>query len=230
MQKLFKILFFISIFIICLSIGILLMKQILDPGESPLIDNSKNNHLQSANQMKLIVFLVDEIDQNKPNVESVWAVNLFFDDPRQLTFIPLTDSSEKDFKKLSGRFYLNEKNELSESTMNSFEKYFLTSWDGSIIIDRNTVSYFFSWLTENQITVTGALSNNSSESDLKFHNLTYLCDYLNNKTTNLSNPIDWQNISSKDFITSLSIDEVLLGLETMTGETPPKCKFIPNNQ
>ncbi len=67
MQKFFKILFFISIFIICLSIGILLTKQILNPGEFPLTENSKNHHLQSANQMKLIVFLVDEIEQNKPN-------------------------------------------------------------------------------------------------------------------------------------------------------------------
>ncbi len=164
---------------------------------------------------------------NKINrtLESVWAVNLYFNEPRQLTFIPLTDTSEKDFKKLSGRFYLNKNNELSDSTLNIFEKYFLTTWDGSIIIDQNAVSYFLAWFTENQITITGT----TSESDPKFHNLNYLCDYLNNKTNQRSNPIDWQNISSKDFITSLSIDEILLGLQAMTGETPPKCKLILSN-
>jgi hypothetical protein len=226
MQKIFKILFFISIFIICLSIGVFLTKQVLNPGESTLTDNSENQPLQSANQMKLIVFLVDELEQKNPHLESVWGVNLYFNEPHQLTFIHLTDTSENNYKKLSKRFYINDKKQLSEATLNNFEKYFLTTWDGSLIVDQDAVSYFYSWLTENQITVTGL----QSEADLKFVNLTNLCDYLNQKTSPLATMVDWQNMSSKDFLTSLSVDEVLLGLQTVTGNTPPKCKLLSDNK
>ncbi|MAT41007.1 MAG: hypothetical protein CL609_01610 [Anaerolineaceae bacterium] len=226
MQKIFKILFFISIFIICLSIGVFLTKQVINPEESTITENSENQQLQSANQMKLIVFLVDEIEQKKPQLESVWGVNLYLNEPHQLTFIPLTDISENDFKKLSKRFYITDKKELSEATLNYFEKYFLTSWDGSLIVDQDAVSYFYSWLTENQITVTGT----QSESNDKFINLTSLCDYLNQKTSPPSKMVDWQNMSSKDFLTSLSVDEVLLGLQAISGNTSPKCKLILNNQ
>lgn len=222
MYKFAKILFFICIFIICGFGGAYLTKQALGSQTFSALKGTDNNQLLSTNQMKLIVFYVDEIEHRSPILNSVWAVNIYYDEPYQLTFIPLTNLSDKNFNKLSKHFFINEKNELAETTLTTFKKYFNTNWDGSIVIDQAGAAYFLSRLTENQIAVTG----NFLEPEPKRQNLFNFCDYLNEKTTPISNTIDWALVSSNDFITSLSVHETLLGIQTITGETPPKCRII----
>ncbi len=222
MRKFFKIFFPLLFFTICLYGGILLGKQTVNPKDSASPENSPITDYQSPNQMKLIVFFVDEIEQKNPTLQSVWSVNLYYNEPHQVSFIPLTDPSQPDFKKLSRHFLINEHNALAPAALRSYEKNFLTSWDSSIILDQDAVVYFFSWLTAHQISATWG----DLETTTEFQNLWQLCTFLNEKTTSVPGSIDWQVVTQKDFITSLSIHDLFQGLQTFTGDTPPNCKII----
>lgn len=217
MGKVFKFLAYFFIIFIFLAAGIFLMREFIGPVDSTVDQTAFEGDFPAVNQKHLIVFLVDEINEKKPQLISVFAVNLFIEEPRQITFLPLTFKTDEDYEKLSKQFHIKD-NAVTEGTIKAFEKHFDTSWNGVILLDKNAVDYF---------TLSFLGTNPQLENTENFMpKLNAICQQLNEVSENPLYGFIWKQILNIDFFTTFGFGELQTTVEAMSENPPPKCQII----
>jgi hypothetical protein len=147
MQKFLRLIIILFLFIVCLLIGANLANVTLT-GERNVVINQDSS---DENQTRILIFVVDQLENRKPNLTSVWSVIFYYQDSKGLMFIPLTDQTNENFNELENAFILTSEKFIHERTVKFFNTKFKTKWDSAIVLDQYAINYLTSWISQNEI-------------------------------------------------------------------------------
>jgi hypothetical protein len=183
----------------CLLIGAKLANVSLSSDENIVI----NNDTQEQNQMRMLVFIVDELNKKNPELSAVWSVIFYDQDSSGLMFIPLTDVNADGFKDINRSFILTTEKNPHEKTIKFFNTKFKTKWDAYIILDRYAVEYLLKWITRD------SLDMNSMVELSKPNLIQNMCASITSGELIALDTLEWTLISPDHFKTNLTFDRIV---------------------
>ena len=216
MQKFLRILIIIFLFLMCLLIGAKLANVSLSGDENIVI----NNNTQDQNQIRLLVFIVDELNKKNPELNAVWSVILYDQDSSGLMFIPLTDTNSEGFKEIKRSFILTTEKNPHEKTIKFFNTKFKTKWDAYILLDRYAVEYLLNWITRNSLDV------NSMVELSKPVLIQNMCASITTGKLITLDTLEWNLISPDHFKTNLTFDRIVAGWQKLSDSNVILCEII----
>ena len=200
----------------CLLIGAKLANVSLTGEESIVI----NNVSQEQNQIRMLVFVVDELNKKNPELTAVWSVIIYDQDSSGLMFIPLTDVNVDGFKDLDRSFVLTTEKDPHEKTIKFFNTKFKTKWDVHIVLDHYAVDYLLTWMTHGSLDINSIMEG--SKSDL----IETLCASITSRELNSLETLEWTLINPDHFKTNLSFDRILESWQTLSESSEILCEII----
>lgn len=218
MQKFLRILIIIFLFVMCLLIGAKLANVSLSGNENVVI----NNNTQEQNQMRLLVFIVDELNIKNPELTAVWSVVIYYQDSNGMMFIPLSDVNSDGFKDIKRSFLLTSEKEPHEKTLKFFNTKYKTKWDAFIVLDRFAVEYLLKWMTNASFDV------NSTVDVSKSVLIQNMCASITSSNLNSLELLEWTSISPIHFKTNLPFDRIMDGWQKLSESNSILCEIIEN--
>ena len=216
MQKFLRILIIIFLFVMCLLIGAKLANVSLSGDENIVI----NSNTQDQNQMRLLVFVVDELNKKNPELNAVWSVIIYDQDSSGLMFIPLSDIYTDGFKDIKRSFILTTEKDPHEKTIKFFNTKFKTKWDAHIVLDRYAVEYLLKWITHESLDVNSIVE--ASKTAL----IQNMCSSITSRELNALETVDWTLISPDHFKTNLTFERIVNGWEKLNQSNAILCEII----
>ncbi len=216
MQKFLRILIILFLFIMCLLIGAKLANISLSADENIVT----NPDTQEQNQIRLLVFVVDELNQKNPRLSAVWSVIIYYQDTKGIMFIPLTDKNEDEFKDFNRNFVLTSEKESHEKTIKFFNTKFKTKWDANIVLDRYAVEYLLKWITYESLDINTWVDVSNSAL------IVNMCESITSRELNSLETLEWSLILPDHFKTNLSFDRIMEGWQKMSESNPILCEMI----
>lgn len=200
----------------CLLIGAKLANVSLSGDENIVI----NNETQEQNQMRLLVFVVDELNKSGPELNAVWSVIIYDQDSSGFMFIPLSDVNSEGFKDIKRSFILTAEKDPHEKTLKFFNTKFKTKWDAHVVLDRNAIEYLLKWITHE------TLDGNSSVEVSKSVLIQNMCASITSRELNALETIEWSLISPDHFKTNLTFDRIVDGWQKLGKSNALLCEII----
>ncbi len=223
MQKFPRYFFYASVFVIFLFSGIFLAQKIISVFNAQEAENNENK-IQATNQIQLIIFFIDEMEVETPKLSGIWSVNIFEQDPKQITFMELTGPENENFLKISQQFSLDEQKNPNLKTIDTLERLYKMKWDGVVILDQQASKKFSKWISENVAEDPSTIENLvTNPSPVNF------CDYLTLHDQSPISTFDLNILNNTDFHTTLSFEDIIGLTKIITSSPPPKCKIVPVN-
>jgi len=197
MQKFLRILVVILLFMMCLLIGAKLANISLEGDQSTVKQPGAQENLQH----RLLVFVVDELNDNNPNLISVWSVIIYYQDAKGIMFIPLTDNTMEDFREYKRSFLLKENKFPQDKSLKFFNTKFKTRWDATIVLDDYAKKYLIGWLNQTS-------DINNTFENLEIDIVDQLCATLTSRQENSLESPDWNLIIPAHFSTDLTFENM----------------------
>ncbi len=216
MQKFLRLLIIIFLFMMCLLIGAKLANLSLS-GDENIVTNNQN---QEQNQIRLLVFVMDELNKKNPELNSVWSVIIYDQDSSGLMFIPLSDLSADGFKDIKRSFVLTAEKNPHEKTIKFFNTKFKTKWDAHIILDRYAIEYLLKWITQDSLDV------NSMVEVSKPVLIQNMCASFISRELSPLDTLEWTLISPDHFKTNLTFDRTVDLWQKLTESNDILCEII----
>ena len=216
MQKFLRILIIIALFMMCLLIGAKLANVSLSADEN----STTAPDTQEQNQIRLLVFVVDELNQKNPRLNAVWSVIIYYQDSKGIMFIPITDKNEEGFKDLNRNFVLTSDKNPHEKTIKYFNTKFKTKWDANIILDHFAADYLIQWITHSSFDMNAMVQ--PSNSDL----IENMCALITSRELSSLDTLEWTVITPDHFKTNLAFDRIMDGWQKLSEDNPILCEII----
>jgi len=216
MQKLLRLLIILFLFIVCLLIGANLANVTL-----PENNNRTNLVAADETQTKYLIFVIDNFENRKPQLQSVWSVIFYYHDSYGIMFIPLTDKTKPNFDELEKSFILTPEKELNERTIKFFNTKYRTKWNASIVLDQIALIHLLEWVSNNQI-------NEAPESlTLTTGHIDSVCSSLSSNIPSIEG-VDWSLLIPGRFKSNLSIDQMKSVWDNLVDSSSLLCEIIEN--
>lgn len=187
------------------------------------LPENKNTFFSPKNledeQLRLLVFVVDDLESKRPALISVWSVIFYYQDAHGLMIIPLVDNQQEDFIDYKKFFLLTTGKIPHEKTIKYFNTKFKTKWNNSVILDLFSVNQFIEWITNNQASFS--LNTELNQSFYQF-----FCNSISEKPTKSLSSLDWSQVKSDHFKSDLSLEELTQVLQKLTDSQQLLCEFI----
>jgi hypothetical protein len=214
MQKIFRILIIIFLFTVCLLLGANLANITLP-------ENKLQSNLEESeeSQAQILIFVVDDFDNRKPQLQSIWSVVFYWQDTKGIMFIPLSDQSNTNFEELKKSFLLTAEKDLNDRTIKYFNTKFKTKWNSSIVLDKIALQTLLPWISSGQIT---AIPNNNAE---EIATINSICSLLAINTPYMES-LDWASFYATRFKSNLNVDEMTQIWQKIQGSDPLLCEII----
>ncbi|MBW6471671.1 MAG: hypothetical protein K0B14_00985 [Anaerolineaceae bacterium] len=216
MQKILRILIIIFLFMMCLLIGAKLANVSLSGDENIVI----NNDMQEQNQIRFLVFIVDELNEKNPELKSVWSVIIYDQDSSGFMFLPLTDVNAGGFKDIKRSFILTTEKDPHEKTIKFFNTKFKTKWDAHIVLDRYAVEYLLNWITRDSLDVNSMVE--VSQPVL----IQNMCTSIISRELNPIETLEWTLINPDHFKTNLQFDRIVERWQNLRISNTILCEII----
>jgi hypothetical protein len=200
----------------CLLIGAKLANLSLSGDENVV----NNNQDQKQNQIRLLVFIMDELNKKNPELISVWSVIIYDQDSSGLMFIPLPDLSAEGFKDIKRSFVLTAEKNPHEKTIKFFNTKFKTKWDAYIVLDRYAVEYLLKWITQDSLDVTLMVE---VPKPVLIQNM---CASITTGELSPLDSLEWTLISPDHFKTNLTFDRTVDVWQKLTESNDILCEII----
>lgn len=214
MQKFLRLLIILFLFIICLLIGANLANVTL-----PDNDNRTNLAEVEGTQTQILLFIVDNFENRKPQLQSIWSVILYYQDSKGIMIIPLTDRTKPNFEELEKSFILTPEKDLSERTVKYFNTKFKTKWNSTIVVDEIGLPHLLNWVSNGQINVPG------EDFSLEHGHIDVICSSISNKVPSFEN-LNWSPLSPNHFKSNLNIDQMKSIWSNFDQSTSLMCEII----
>ncbi len=223
MQKFFRVFIVIIFFFACLFAGVYLAGFTNSDSQQSL----STNELDNTNQVNLLVFVVNQFDEKKPEFHSAWSVILYYPNPKGFVLVPLSSLSENNQNEISRNFKLDSKKFPTKNTIKFHEDKFNAQWDGEIVLDIQAIQFLLNWLTNDSISIDPMFQNEESNSIENINKTTIsLCKYLSDNPLPDWNKLNVSTIFQSHFQSSLSNESMEKIWNIMRDEIPPKCEII----
>lgn len=196
MQKIFRILIIIFLFVVCLLIGANLANITLSEKTQ-----TTNAQLSDDSQNQILIFVVDDLENRKPQLQSIWSVILYWHDTSGIMFMPLSDQLDPNFDEFKKSFLLTPEKSLNDRSMRYFNTKFKTKWNSYIVMDRTSLQLFVSWVSGGSI-----LDFPESLPD-SISTIQTICNNFPGNFPSIDN-IDWASFQPSHFISNLSIEQM----------------------
>lgn len=216
MQKFLRIVIIIFLFMMCLLLGAKLANVSLPADEI----STTNPVTQDQNQIRLLVFVMDELNQKNPKLNAVWSVIIYYQDSNGIMFIPITDTDKEDFKDINRNFVLTSEKNPHEKTIKYFNTKFKTKWDATIVLDHYAADYLIQWVTHASYETNAMVQK--SNSDL----IENMCASITSRELNSLETIEWTLITPDHFKTNLEFDRIIDGWQKLSDDNPILCEII----
>jgi len=216
MQKFLRLLIILFLFIVCLLIGANLANVTLPE------NNNKTNLVEvDETQTQFLIFVIDNFENRKPQLQSIWSVIFYFQDSNGIMFIPLTDKTQPNFDELEKSFILTPGRELNERTIKFFNTKFRTKWNASIVFDQIALTHLLKWVSNNQINET------PDSLSLTTIHINTLCTSLPNNIPSIEE-LDWTLLYPDHFKSNLSTDQMKSIWHKFEDSSSLLCETIEN--
>lgn len=196
MKNFFRVLIIIFLFVVCLLLGANLANITL-----PETTQSSTTQLTDNTQNQMLIFVVDDFDNRKPQLQSVWSVILYWHDNSGMMVLPLSDPSNPNFDEFKKSFLLTNEKELNERSSKYFNSKFKTKFDNFIVLDQLALQQLLTWISNGSIVELSANIIDSTST------IKTLCAYLSSDKPSL-NGFDWGTIFSSHFKSNLSAEQM----------------------
>ncbi len=216
MQKFLRILIIIFLFMMCLLIGAKLANVSLSANDSVVI----NSDTQDQNQMRLLVFVLDDLTQKNPRLNEVWSVIIYYQDAKGIMFIPLSNKNDVGFKDLNRNFVLTSEIEPHQKTIKFFNTKFKTKWDANIVLDQYAVEYLTQWITQSSLDLNSLVGESNSTL------IENLCTSIGSQALNSLETLEWTLIIPNHFKTNLPFGRMMDGWQKLGSGNPILCEMI----
>lgn len=200
----------------CLLIGAKLANVSLSGDENIVIKNDT----QEQNQMRLLVFIVDELNKKNPELSAVWSVIIYDQDSSGFMFIPLSDKNTDGFKDIKRSFVLTAENNPHEKTIKFFNAKYKTKWDAHIVLDMYAVEYLLNWISHESLDVNSLVE--FSKSIL----LQNMCESITSRELKPLETLDWTLISPDHFKTNLTFVRIMNRWQKLSESNEILCEII----
>ena len=216
MQKFLRLLIILFLFIVCLLIGANLANVTLP-------ENNNRTNLAEADetQTQFLIFVIDNFENRKPQLQSIWSVIFYYQDSYGIMFIPLTDKTKPNFDELEKSFILTPERELNERTIKFFNTKYRTKWNSAIVLDQIALTQLVNWVSNNQINLTP--ENLSLTTD----QINTLCSSLTDKIPPIEG-LDWSLFYPDHFKSNLGIEEMNSIWNNFIDSNSLLCEIIEN--
>jgi len=217
MQKFLRILIIISLFIACVLIGAQFAKATLE--QNPAF--SGNNPPSQKEQLKLLVFVTDDLTKEKSELISLWAVNIYYQDSAGVMMIPITTVNQENYDRFSRSFYLTEDKTLHKRSLNYFQTNFKTRWDAVLVVDHLMVDELVRWIS------IGKVDSVSLETNYENEQVSEICSVISGSTPQDLNNFNWDYYQNH-FTSSIPLEQINLSWSNMVQKDPRFCEIIRN--
>lgn len=196
MQKFLRLLIILFLFIVCLLIGANLANVTLPE------NNSHSNLVEAEEtQVNFLIFVIDNFENRKPQLQSIWSVIFYYQDSKGIMFIPLTDKTKSNFEELEKSFILTPERELNERTIKFFNSKYRTKWNSSIVLDQIALTHLLNWASKNQIDETPETLSLTTD------HINALCSSFSYNIPSIEG-IDWSLLFPVHFKSNLNVDQM----------------------
>lgn len=216
MQKILRLLIILFLFIVCLFIGANLANVTLP-------ENNNRTNLVEADetQTQFLIFVIDNFENRKPQLQSIWSVIFYYQDSYGIMFIPLTDKTKLNFDELEKSFILTPERELNERTIKFFNTKYKTKWNSAIVLDQIAVTHLLKWASNNQINET------PDSLTLTTGHIDTLCLSLSNNIPSVEG-VEWPLLIPDRFKSNLSIEQMKNIWNNFEDSSSLLCEIIEN--
>lgn len=227
MHKFLRVFVIIIIFFACLALGIYLAEFSLPEKTGP----EPTQIIESNNQVRLLVLMVDELSSDNPELLSVWSVVLYYPEPKGIIFVPLSNPFTANYKNIQKAFDLTESYDPDPELLKDLQKQFRTRWEGSVVLDKAAMSILVQWLTNGNY--SPGLQNMDIEQiteDNYFNNIQQICAFMRSSPANSLENLNWSTLVPEHFRTNLPFDKVMATWQNLIGSSAPLCDLINIDQ
>ncbi len=214
MQKIFRILLIIFLFVVCLLIGANLANITL-----PETTQTTNAQLTDESQNQILVFVVDDFENRKPQLQSLWSVFLYWHDSSGIMFMPLSDQLDPNFDEYKKSFLLTPERTLNDRSMRFFNTKFKTKWNSYVVMDKMSLQLLISWSTGGSIL---ELPEFRQETISTIQNL---CAIIPGNFPSIES-FDWASIQPSHFVSNLSFEQMKTNWDNLRNSEFFLCEII----
>ena len=228
----------ITFFAIFLAFGFIFSKTILFPTrfQSTLSPSPEPKINASSNTNTILLVHVDNLEKQKPQLISIWAIFMADTDPTSLTFKliypPLTQVKIK--PSLPDDFFQVKHAKLSADFLISITpKDF--KWNNYLVIDNKAVSGIVNWISGKMprlhAVLPGSADNNKLITDEEKVVLDNVCLGFSNSDSQRGPQPMWSLLIPENVKTDIFLDDSLVYWQKLTLSIPhPKCEIITFSQ
>lgn len=213
MRKFFGILIIAITFFACLFAAIYLAENV-----APSRNSSVNPNFELTNQSSLLVLVVDQMVEKKPNLISAWTLVFYQNQENGIILLPLGLRYMNNFDQLNQQLRIDSKHNISSITINDYQKTFNMKWDGYLLLDLDGLSSLLAWVSHQELEYSTdqliALTSNHDNAELFLDDV---CRTINGKSPADINQIDWERLSPTHLTSPLTkekLNDVWLSLPT----------------
>lgn len=196
--------------------------------------NDGTNEL-SLSQQNYLLFHVSNLNEESPDLISVWGLLINYADPPHLVFIALYPAaSDEASNRLQTEFRIDRHNTLSNRFIKRIERQFNIETNGYILVDNFAVSLLETWITQRSVNIPQKenLSIQDLQSIISNGEIFFSSVCLQAKEQGLKPVIDkirWTELLPAHFSTNLTFEALVLAVDTLTSaESIKNCEVFIN--
>jgi hypothetical protein len=226
-----KTFFLFFLFLLFGFLGFMLMSGLRDLFSTSAISSPPSNS-GLIQQRNFLVLHVDNLENEEPQLVSIWAVFFYPADTANLTFkqlYPQGLDSDQD-KILENQFHIGENGALDSKTTKILTQYEI-DWSGYILMDTQSVLHITNWLQMGSIPDSILQAIQDSETVIQDSDeqrwFDQVCTQLENEDLQNLKHLPWNEIIPAHMHTNLYFDDLVTFWDYLARtDYPPHCEVL----
>lgn len=220
-MKKIGILLILLMFLICTVVGFKAAETYyrLQPTPTATVER-KEDQLQQT----LFLLHVDQLKAQKPALQSVWALFLYYSSKPSMTFVPLYQRETGLGRSLPLRaFSISREGDVSEAFLQTLQSHFDLNTTEFVVLDDQALRSFGRVFTVQQPQGQEAVTSEQAA-------VTSMCSFLQTAAAQNGVDLPWKEVLPNHFRTNVRFDLFLANWLLLTaGENRPQCEMISRN-
>jgi hypothetical protein len=222
MRKFFGIALIVIIFFACLFAGINLAENVA-PAQDP---NSNLVNYGSANQINLLVLVMDQLDQSPSNFISAWTVIFYYQQPNGLMILPISLPGDENHEVLLDSFHLGNNKFITQQTLSAFQKNLEMKWDGVVMLDLKALQELTYWVSTQSLNLSmeETVADSTEAENLNLL-LDPLCTSISQNLNSLEN-LNWETLYSVHLLSNLPEEKLKSIWTNLSSDNLINCEWV----
>jgi hypothetical protein len=227
-----KAIFLFFLFIMFGFLGFMLMNGIQGLFSTTAISAPPSN-TGLLQQRNFLIIHIDQLDQEDPQLVSIWAVFFYPAETANITFKQLYPESSPLYEQdtsLADQFQINESGDLNAKTIRALNAYEI-DWSGYILMDTRSMLHLTNWLQMDTLpeSIEQAIQNPGTLIQYADEQLWFdqVCTQLETEDLQNLRHLPWNELIPVHMHTNLYFDDMATLWDYLArSEYPPHCEVL----